>query len=465
MTHITDDGAHSEPIGRGDHILMVAGHFAPESASGTHRSLHFARALRDAGFSTSVVTLDEASLQYIDRNLNSIFPFEDSILRVARGPTFSTLYLSVKNVWRSVRNWNDSHAAIHSNLAARNETPRLEKQRHTLRHELSGLVSYPDKFQGWRGPALRAALVLAQTKPIKVVFASGPPWTGLLIAHDLSRRLRCKLIVDFRDPWTPSMGSVPVEEPRLYRALAKRDEAAIVKVASLVLVNSPEMMSNALENGALPVARIRCLINGTNIPARTEQRSFTPDGRLILRHFGSLYGGRSIEPLIDALMRSDGIDATRIGVELVGANPAEAEPGLSKGLAAGMSIKCLPSVPYSEATHLMAAPAILLAVQGSDFAAQIPTKLYEYLRTGNPLLVLTPAESATWQLASRFERCHRIDFSDAEGNRATLARLYEQWAQGRLLQVRADSDTAYLSKSVIGSEFAKLVRCVLDDTL
>ncbi len=38
-------------------ILMVAYHFAPENVSGTHRSLHFAKSLHEAGHRVLVLTV------------------------------------------------------------------------------------------------------------------------------------------------------------------------------------------------------------------------------------------------------------------------------------------------------------------------------------------------------------------------------------------------------------------------
>src|SRR6185503_7871265 len=101
---------------------------------------------------------------------------------------------------------------------------------------------------------------------------------------------------------------------------------------------------------------------------------------------------------------------SRLCIQLIGANPADAEPGIRRAHTAGISVECTPYVPYSAATQLMSEPAILLVVQSADFAAQIPTKLYEYLRTGNPLLVLSGEDSAVWRFASQFERCRRLDF-------------------------------------------------------
>jgi hypothetical protein len=333
--------------------------------------------------------------------------------------------------------------------------------RHPLRNEISGFISYPDRFRGWYAPAIDAAVNLSRMHPVDAVFASGPPWTALRVARAVAKRLRCKLITDFRDPWTRRMGFIPGHEPRIYSAWAERDEQAIIGISDAVLFNSPDLMANARKSGLYAGATFHCLLNGTDVGARGQENGFSTTQPLVLRHLGSLYGGRSVAPLLDAIRGSRVIDRSRLRVELIGGDKRNSVRDTGPA-SPELRVEYLPAIPHSEAIVLMAEPAILLAVQSYDFAAQIPTKIYEYLRTGNPLLVLAAADSAVWRLASQFERCHRLDFEDVEWNRSVLDQLYHQWSRGFLRQVATDKDTARFSKSVVGRQFAEIVRSVLD---
>ncbi len=440
------------------HILFIAAHFAPESTSGTHRSLHFARSLHDAGFNVSVVTVDGSSLNSVDPQLNAIFPYEHQILRVPLRATVETTYLACKKPLAHLAQRLRGNRKPGEILPDRDQKPTAE-QRNVFRNELSGALSFPDRFRGWYRPAVEAACTLSGTAPVHAVFASGPPWTALMVARTVSQRLNCKLITDFRDPWTRKMGYADPPLPRIYSAWAEREEEEIIGRSTALLFNSPDLMSQSRRNYTNLPAIVHCLLNGTDLPARPTEGVFPPERRLAIRHFGSLYGGRTVQPLVKAIAAA-GLDTSRIAVELVG---TDTDISLHSRVDSGVSVGYLGMFPHSEAARLMDTPAILLAVQSPNFSAQIPTKLYEYLRTGNPILVLADEDSAAWRFASQFRRCFRLDFEDTAANSAILGLLFSQWMAGKLMQVSTCDDTADLGKGVIGLQFAALMSKLLSD--
>ena len=58
-------------------------------------------------------------------------------------------------------------------------------------------------------------------------------------------------------------------------------------------------------------------------------------------------------------------------------------------------IECLPPIPYREALAEMLAADGLLVMQASNCNEQIPAKIYEYLRSGRPILALTDPQGDT----------------------------------------------------------------------
>ena len=58
-------------------------------------------------------------------------------------------------------------------------------------------------------------------------------------------------------------------------------------------------------------------------------------------------------------------------------------------------IELCPAIPYREALAEMLAVDALLVMQASNCNAQIPAKIYEYLRAGKPILGLTDPEGDT----------------------------------------------------------------------
>jgi hypothetical protein len=114
-----------------------------------------------------------------------------------------------------------------------------------------------------------------------------------------------------------------------------------------------------------------------------------------------------------------------------------------------------------DAVSRMNEPGILLVAQPPNLNQQIPTKLYDYLCTGNPILVISGEDSATWAAARGFKRCERLDHGDSERNVAVLQRLVGTWRFGELMQERSIGDTESLTKEAVGKEFLCAIETVI----
>jgi hypothetical protein len=314
---------------------------------------------------------------------------------------------------------------------------------------------------------VRNALKLAREWRIDVVFASGPPWTGMLAASTIARNLACPLILDFRDPWTPNTGRDEgrYEFEHLNR-LAERLERKTIAQADVVLFNSPELMKRAqTEFSDLDGIQFRTILNGSDAVRRQSQSTFPTGAPLRIRHFGSLYAGRSLAPILTAiqeLVEHRTVPPKHISVEQLGGGADIELRRLDAARAENfVAAQTLPRLPFRDAIAKMMEPALLLTIQPPRCNPQIPTKLYDYLCTGNPILVLAEDDSATWLLARQFPRCLRLDYNDSRRNFETLNTIVDRWRSGQLSQERAVEDTFDFTKAVTGDQFVSLVDAVM----
>jgi hypothetical protein len=455
------ESAEPERFERGC-VLFVAYHFAPENAAGTHRSLHFARSLHDNGYRVHVVSAPEGYARTTDPGLSNVFPFPDRIVRVGYGLTLGGLYLRLK---RRIPRPPAGEPRTERAPAASGGTIRKDGNLLArLRMHLSAWDALPDQQRAWFGPAVRAGLELGRRERIDAVFASAPPWTGLRVAAKLSRKLRTPLIVDFRDPWTARTGRQTRYAADWCHKIAETWEKRVLERASLALFNSPQVMQAAQDHyETLETGRVLTIPNGSDAPRREVESPIPPSPPLHFRHFGTLYLGRSVTPLVRALQRlveRGVIEAGDVSVDLFGRVPEE-----SKRLASLSSnpihVETRTRLPYSDALALMMEPAILVVSQPAIVSRQIPTKLYDYLCTGNPVLVIAPERSAVWSLARTFPGCWRIEHADTEENTEALGSLLERWRSGCLVQRRTVEDTASLTKAALGEVFVSAIQELL----
>jgi hypothetical protein len=119
---------------------------------------------------------------------------------------------------------------------------------------------------------------------------------------------------------------------------------------------------------------------------------------LTLAHVGSLYGGRSLGPVLEAMRRildGGGAGHSSMRLRLVGRmdgpHLAELERERQR-LALGAHVDILGPLPRSEALEVLARSRVALIVaQGQDM--MVPAKLYEPVAMGMRTLVLAPPTS------------------------------------------------------------------------
>lgn len=447
--------------------LLVAFHFAPENTSGTHRSLHFARGLADAGVDVTVLTRSIDALGTTDPALSDVFPWPERIVRVAAE---ETLLGRIGPALRRLGGSNGGRKAARPRAAPPGET-RARSDRGAgsdvvvrpagrptgLRGLVDRLERLPDVHKGWRRPALRAGRELFRWSRFDVVIASGPPWTGLRVGAALARRHGIPFVADFRDPWTRRSGRTwPGGGPVLDR-IAESMEERVVASAALVLSNSPGITA-ALHDGhpRLGGSDARTLLNGSDARRRERGRPFPAGEATVIRHFGSLYAGRRIAPVLRAARSCREADGTSWRVEQYGSRPVAGD--LESLLAGDRELFTVyETLPFRDAVDRMHEPGLLLVIQPPLVARQVPTKLYDYLCTGNPVLLLAAEDSAAWEIASAFDRCFRVDPDDDAGIARLLSSLREAMRTGELRQVETRQDTAGLTKESVREAFAREV--------
>jgi len=445
--------------------LVVAFHFAPENTSGTHRSLHFARRLVDEGVEVTVLSRSLASLSETDPTLNEVFPWPERVVRVAEQDTrLDRAVAAARGVLKrgeADRTTSDGrHATKTGRLPGRSPGPdstRRSRDRRfgAARSFLDWSLRFPDVHKGWYEPAVRAGTSIVRRDSFDLVFASGPPWTGLRVGARLSRDGGIPFIADYRDPWTRRTGRTWNVGGKLFDRLAAGIEGRVIRTAALTTTNSPGI-SDAIRAGYpfLAGGGIVTILNGSDARRRTADRPFPDSPGLVVRHFGSLYAGRRISPLLVAMA-----ERARAGsdwrAEQYGPAPADVDvEGLDPAIAAMLTVEA--PLEFHHAVDRMHEPAVLVMIQPAVLSRQVPTKLYDYLCSGNPVLVLATESSAAWHVASRFERAFRADPDDMMEISRILALLEEMHRSGRLQQVTTETDTAALSKQAIGTEFIRI---------
>lgn len=244
---------------------------------------------------------------------------------------------------------------------------------------------FPDRFRWWQKATAPILQTLIREHPPDVVMASFPPASAVLAAMGACEIGGTALVLDFRDRWFGPGGYEPVRK-RNRRAHQALERAAIAASRGIIAVSDAMADAIAAEH-IYPRDRIAVIPNGYDsdppAPPPASRISLDP---LTLVHVGTVISRNRPDLFFTAvhdLQRGGALCAIRF--RFVG--------NLSRDYLREMGLDSVVEstglVAREVARHEMAsAPALLLLVGEYVGRWGYNAKLFEYVRTGRPILCL-----------------------------------------------------------------------------
>jgi hypothetical protein len=253
-----------------------------------------------------------------------------------------------------------------------------------LRRQYYGLIHIPDRDVAWRETAVPAGEDLIKGWKPDIIFASAPPFTGLVVASRLSRTFGIPWVADFRDLWTDN----PYYSfPAWRRPIDRWLERSTMRDVSAIVTTSPLFATRLRE---LHRKRVEVVFNGYAEEDFPSSFASADPNFLVIRYTGNIYRGfRDPSPLFAAMSMLERELRNHIRVEFFGDSAADIRTFAEKyGVADEILVR--PSVPYRKALELQLGADVLLLLHWNDRrdAGTIPGKLFEYLYARRPILYI-----------------------------------------------------------------------------
>lgn len=373
-------------------VLMVAFHFPPQSgSSGILRTLNFVKYLPLAGWQPCVLSAHERA--YVERsgNLLRSIPREVQVVRA-----FAV------------------DAARHLSLAGK--YPRL--------------FALPDRWSSWwLGGVVQGLQAIRRLKPA-VIWSTYPIATAHWIGGTLARLSGLPWVVDFRDP----MVSAGLASDVWQSKICKRIEAHAMRQAAACVFTTARAAAEYGRRYPGAAHKFHVIENGYDDAAfeglQPNRFGAAPDSLLIL-HSGLIYP-RDRDPstlflAIRSLLDRGLLDPARLCIRFRA--PQHADEILACACQYGLEevVEIAPPVAYREALAEMMAADLLLVIQGTNFNAQIPAKIYEYLRAERSLMAVVDPMGDTAEQLRQFEGVYLVDIGSAK----QIGEAFMRWVEDK----------------------------------
>ncbi len=257
---------------------------------------------------------------------------------------------------------------------------------------------YPlDDKIGWLPHLYLAGRKAFQSNAYDLIYVSCRPFSSALAARWLSRRFKVPYVLEMRDYWT-LLSDYNLQGNGLNRFFAQAWEKRLLHDAALI-VTATKGIADDLSTvfGTELADKTMVLYNGHDeadfldfkLLDRTE-KSF------VLSYFGALYARRSLKALFAAV--KDLQDKADIVIKLYGNYHIETEKEIEQsGIADRIHI--IPQLSHKMALQQMSmSDALLLVINSGSPKGTLTSKVFEYLRTGKPILALVPQNSEAAEL-------------------------------------------------------------------
>ena len=420
---------------------MIAYHFPPVGgigAAGSQRTLKFAKYLPYYGWKPIILTVKPSQYESYLSLDSTLLKRVDPETRIIRTSVIRWLAALLEG-----KRW------LREGLRGRVASPRTEQGYRSepslptgcskgwyarTKDAFTDLFEIPDEEIGWSIPAIVAGFQALKEDSIDAIFSTGRPWTSHVIGLALKHLTGIPLVVDFRDPWITN----PFR--RQYSRLRSRAEeyleTKVIKAADRVVANTQELANEFKSRYPNQSSRkFLSLLNGFD-PDDFDQVSAEARPRFVFTivHTGFLYGKRDPKTFLDALrtlVDEARIPRSKIRVMFVGT--VEVSYNLSdyvRHLGLEDIVSLLPQVTYQESLmYLKKADATLLLQPGTT--TQVPSKLFDYIGAGKPILAISPRDGATYNLVAKEKLGELAEPEAIEQIAGSLERLYRGWMNAR----------------------------------
>lgn len=377
-------------------VLLIAFHFPPlAGSSGIQRTLRFVQHLPSHGWEPLVLTITPSAYKRTSDDLLQDVP-AGTIVERAFG-LYTARQLSIAGRY-------------------------------------PGILARPDMWATWwPGAVLKGLSMIRRYRP-QAIWSTYPIATAHRIATTLHKRSGLPWIADFRDPMTQD--GYPAD-PKTWQSFKEIEESAI-SLACHSTFTTPSAVRAYQERYPQCAQKISLLENGYDEESFAGGESGSPliPGVITLLHSGIVYPSERdptcLFQALHILLERGAISASTFRLRFRAAVHEDFLRDLSERYGLQEVIEILPALPYRQALSEMLRSDGLLILQAANCNAQIPAKLYEYLRSGRPILGLTdPAGDTAWALGNAGIR-DIASLEDPVAIASALAGFLDQIAQGQL---------------------------------
>jgi len=387
-------------------VLIITYYWPPSGGSGVQRWVKFVKYLPHFGIEPVMLIPENPTYPATDNSLREDLAEDLNVYKSKSIDPFSVLeLLSGKN--------KSSIAKPSSSLG------KTQGITGKIMSWVRANIFIPDARVGWLITARKKAADIAVKHGINTVITTGPPHSVHFTGKYLKEKYGLRWIADFRDPWSQIYYNQLLPKTAPVKKLDLKLEKSVLQTADEVIVISPSMVSRQQDI----VDRSYQLITNGFDPDDFPQKSTVTSGQLpfTIRHIGTL--SEASVPLVFFRALSHLSDHLEWRSEFIG-NIHHRVRELTEEFSLDSNIVFKDYMPHAKAiSHMMSSDMLLLVIpRVADNELILTGKLFEYLATGKPILMIGPKNGDAAHIIREAGQGHCFGYDETERLTTFLSR-------------------------------------------
>ena len=361
-------------------VLIITYYWPPSGGAGVQRWLKFTKYLPQHGWTPVIYTPENPEMPSHDDSLAKNIPPEAIIIKRPIKEPYD-LYKRFMGQKKGEK--------INTGFLAESEKSKSKEQ---LARWFRGNFFIPDARRFWIKPSIRFLVKYLKENPVDLIVSTGPPHSMHMIALGVKKKLGIPWLADFRDPWTRIDFYEELRLGKRAHNKHRRMETAVLEAADQVVAVG-ELVKEEFKELAR-IDQIENITNGYDEDDFLAKSQKPLDSKFTVAHIGSFSPARNPQIMWEAISElCNELPGFRedFSLKLVGKIDISVRKDIEKfGLTDLIDIRSY--MPHSEVVlEQMASQVLLLVVNNTRHAVSIiPGKLFEYMRSNRPMLVIGP---------------------------------------------------------------------------
>lgn len=352
-------------------VLIITYYWPPSGKASMHWPLSIASYLPENGWQPVILTVKEDSFTQSDTSqVNSI----SSSIKVFRTKTYEPF-----NIYKKFTGKRKDDQLVAS------ET--ISKSNKSIVHRLSIWIRMnlfiPDARIGWYFPAVKEGKKIIKQENINAIVSIGPPHSTHLIGKKLSKKYNVSHFPVLIDPWVDIVYYKDFERSYITRLIDNKIEKSVLKNSKSAIFVTESMKTDYEKKYSFLQDKSKLLYWGynekdfDNLQIKKAERE-----EKVIVHAGNIFSFQNPAQFWKQI-NEENRSGNKYKIKFIGT----VDPEVKRSIAEHDLDDCTEYagfLPYYEMLKNICEADILLVCVSEP--RHVPGKLFEYLRTGNPVI-------------------------------------------------------------------------------